>query len=127
MTGYRESIEKKREDAKEMIEILEKIPKERKPEALALVKGFALCAELDEKKVGWGKVIWTVSSFLLVVIGIALIIKWKDDFIHEGETAKFYVLKKVKNMRLIKNVDSIFATHDFYKSWHITWLFIQKF
>ena len=24
----------------------------------------------------------------------------------EGETAKFYVLKKVKNMRLIKNVDS---------------------
>lgn len=28
--------------------------------------------------------IWTVSSFLLVVIGIALIIKWKDDFIHEG-------------------------------------------
>lgn len=27
--------------------------------------------------------IWTVSSFLLVVIGIALI-KWKDDFIHEG-------------------------------------------
>ena len=38
MTGYRESIEKKRE--------------ERKPEALALVKGFALCAELDEKKVG---------------------------------------------------------------------------
>ena len=52
MTGYRESIEKKREDAKEMIEILEKIPRERKPEALALVKGFALCAELDEKKVG---------------------------------------------------------------------------
>lgn len=24
----------------------------------------------------------------------------------EGETAKFYVLKKVKNMRLIKNIDS---------------------
>ena len=34
----------------------------------------------------------------------------------EGETAKFYVLKKVKNMRLIKNVDSNFATHVFYKS-----------
>lgn len=49
---YRESIEKKREDAKEMMEILEKIPRERKPEALARVKGFALCAELDEKKVG---------------------------------------------------------------------------
>ena len=27
----------------------------------------------------------------------------------EGETAKFYVLKKVKNMRLIKNVDSNFG------------------
>jgi len=25
----------------------------------------------------------------------------------EGETAKFYVLKKVKNMRLIKNVEAI--------------------
>ena len=34
----------------------------------------------------------------------------------EGETAKFYVLKKVKNMRLIKNVDSHFTTHVFYKS-----------
>ena len=34
----------------------------------------------------------------------------------EGETANFYVLKKVKNMRLIKNVDSSFATHVFYKS-----------
>ena len=31
----------------------------------------------------------------------------------EGETAKYYVLKKVKNMRLIKNVDSNFATHVF--------------
>lgn len=31
----------------------------------------------------------------------------------EGEAAKFYVLKKVKNMRLIKNVDSNFATHVF--------------
>lgn len=30
-----------------------------------------------------------------------------------GETANFYVLKKVKNMRLIKNVDSNFATHVF--------------
>ena len=34
----------------------------------------------------------------------------------EGENAKIYVLKKVKNMRLIKNVDSNFATHVFYKS-----------
>ena len=34
----------------------------------------------------------------------------------EGETAKSYVLKKGKNMRLIKNVDSNFATHVFYKS-----------
>jgi len=34
----------------------------------------------------------------------------------EGETEKYYVLKKVRNMRLIKNVDSNFATHVFYKS-----------
>lgn len=28
--------------------------------------------------------IWTVSSFLLVAIGIAVVIKWKGDFIHES-------------------------------------------
>ena len=44
----------------------------------------------------------------------------------EGETAKFYVLKKGKNMRLIKNVDSNFATHVFYKSQHITLLIIYS-
>lgn len=44
----------------------------------------------------------------------------------EGETAKFYVLKKVGNMRLIKTVDSVFATHVFYKSQHITLLIIYS-
>ena len=43
-----------------------------------------------------------------------------------GETANFYVLKKVKNMRLIKTVDSVFATHVFYKSQHITLLIIYS-
>lgn len=28
--------------------------------------------------------IWTVSSFLLVAIGIAVVIKWEGDFIHES-------------------------------------------
>ncbi len=39
----------KREDAKELIETLEKIPKERKAEVLGIVKGFALGAEVERK------------------------------------------------------------------------------
>lgn len=44
----------------------------------------------------------------------------------EGENAKFYVLKS-ENIRLIKTVDSVFATHVFYKSsQHITLLIIYS-
>ena len=41
----RNALSKKRQDAKELIGILEKIPEERKGEVLGIVKGFALCAE----------------------------------------------------------------------------------
>lgn len=41
----RNVLSKKRQDARELIEILDKIPEERKTEVLCVVKGFALCAE----------------------------------------------------------------------------------
>lgn len=41
----RNELSKERQDARELIEILDKIPEERKTEVLCVVKGFALCAE----------------------------------------------------------------------------------
>ena len=41
----RNALSKKRQDAKELIRILDRIPEERKGEVLGIVKGFALCAE----------------------------------------------------------------------------------
>ena len=43
----RNALSKKREDAKELIGLLDRIPEERKGEVLGIVKGFALCAEND--------------------------------------------------------------------------------
>lgn len=45
MKGNKNALSKKRQDAKELIKILDKIPEERKGEVLGIVKGFALCAE----------------------------------------------------------------------------------
>lgn len=45
MKGSKNALSKKRQDAKELIGILDKIPEERKGEVLGIVKGFALCAE----------------------------------------------------------------------------------
>ena len=42
-------LSKKRQDAKELIGILDKIPEERKKEILCIVKGFALCAENEKQ------------------------------------------------------------------------------
>ena len=47
MTKLCESLEKKKSDATEFLEILDKVPEERKSEVLCIVKGFALCAEID--------------------------------------------------------------------------------
>ena len=38
-------IEKKKDDSKELISVLEKVPKERKAEVLGIIRGFALGAE----------------------------------------------------------------------------------
>lgn len=45
MKGNRKALSKERQDAKELIGLLDKIPDERKGEVLGIVKGFALCAE----------------------------------------------------------------------------------
>ena len=50
MKGDKNALSKKRQDAKELIGILDKIPEERKNEVLCIVKGFALCAENEADK-----------------------------------------------------------------------------
>lgn len=43
-----DTLEEKKDDAKELVDILARIPKERKREAIGIIKGFALCAEKEE-------------------------------------------------------------------------------
>lgn len=52
MKGNKNALSKKRQDAKELIGILDKIPEERKGEVLGIVKGFALCAENEAENRG---------------------------------------------------------------------------
>lgn len=48
-----DSLNEKRRDADELIrEVLNKIPKEKKIEALRVLQGFNLCVTTDEKKAG---------------------------------------------------------------------------
>lgn len=49
MKGDKNVLSKKRQDAKELIEILDKIPEKRKREVLCIIKGFALCAESESQ------------------------------------------------------------------------------
>lgn len=46
-----ETLEEKKNDAREVAEILKEIPQERKGEALGLIRGFALGAKGEEKEV----------------------------------------------------------------------------
>lgn len=51
-----ESLNEKRKDADELIrEVLNKMPKEKKLEALRVLQGFNLCATAYDKKAGWGE------------------------------------------------------------------------
>ena len=43
-------IEKEKKDSEEILEILQKVPIEKKGEILGIVKGFALCAESAKVK-----------------------------------------------------------------------------
>lgn len=52
MKGSKNALSKKRQDAKDLLEILDKIPEERKGEVLGIVRGFALCAENERYFLG---------------------------------------------------------------------------
>lgn len=39
-------LEKEKKESEEILEILKKVPEERKGEVLGIVKGFALCTEM---------------------------------------------------------------------------------
>ena len=45
INGKCKFICKKKDDAKELVAILNKIPEEKKGEVIGIVKGYALCAE----------------------------------------------------------------------------------
>ena len=47
--GENTYVEKTKRDAEEIIELLKKVPKERKGEVLGIVRGYALAAETEEK------------------------------------------------------------------------------
>lgn len=48
MKNNRNALSEKRQDATELIRLLEKIPEDRKGEVLGIVRGFALCAENEK-------------------------------------------------------------------------------
>ena len=48
---YADTVEKKKDDAKELVAILNKIPEEKKGEVIGIVKGYALCAE-NQREIG---------------------------------------------------------------------------
>lgn len=50
MKNQSREIEKKKDDSKELISVLEKVPEERKAEVLGILRGFALGAEKSAKK-----------------------------------------------------------------------------
>lgn len=50
MKNESKEIKKKKDDSRELIGVLETVPKERKAEVLGIVRGFALGAEEVAKK-----------------------------------------------------------------------------
>lgn len=50
-TACTENIKQKKDDSKEFVELLKRVPPERKDEVLGFVIGFVTCIE-NEKKVG---------------------------------------------------------------------------
>ncbi|MCI5868953.1 MAG: hypothetical protein MR224_05510 [Dorea sp.] len=44
-------LEREKEDCEDFAKVLRRIPKERKKDARLVLEGFALCAEMEGKKV----------------------------------------------------------------------------
>ena len=50
LSKSRNTLNKKRQDAKELIRMIEKLPEDKKREVLGIVRGYALCAETENKE-----------------------------------------------------------------------------
>lgn len=50
MRKRRNTLDKTRKDAKELIDMIEKLPEDKKREVLGIVRGYALCAETENKE-----------------------------------------------------------------------------
>lgn len=48
----RNTLSKKRQDAKEMIRMIEKLPDDKKREVIGIIQGYLLCAETEKKVLG---------------------------------------------------------------------------
>lgn len=51
MRKARNALSKKRQDAKELIAMIEKLPEDKKREVLGIIRGYSLCAENEKKEV----------------------------------------------------------------------------
>lgn len=51
MSKSRNTLNKKRQDAKELIRMIESLPEDKKREVLGIIRGYALCAETENKEV----------------------------------------------------------------------------
>lgn len=50
MRKRRNALDKTRKYAKELIAMIEKLPEDKKREVLGIVRGYALCAETENKE-----------------------------------------------------------------------------
>ena len=50
MAKRRYDLNKARQDAKDMIKMIEKLPESKKREVLGIIRGYALCAETEKDK-----------------------------------------------------------------------------
>lgn len=50
MKNTRNKLNNKRQDAKELIKLIERLPENKKAEMLGIIKGYSLCAENEERE-----------------------------------------------------------------------------
>ena len=50
MKKTRNTLSKKRQDAKELIRMIETLPEDKKREVLGIIRGYSLCAETEKKE-----------------------------------------------------------------------------
>ena len=50
MKKARNTLNSKRQDAKELIKLIERLPENKKAEVLGIIRGYSLCAENEERE-----------------------------------------------------------------------------